>query len=647
MIAYLGGFAVFLSLTAILEQMGVPNRLLGLAFFILPLVGYVIVGIRSRPTHLSDFYVAGRRVPAFYNGMASAAAWMSAASFVGFAGSLFLLGYDGLAFFLGWTAGFVLLAVLIVPYLRRSGAITVPEFLASRYESVAIRFLSILIVLACLFAFLVAQIYACGLITSRFLGIDFALSIYFGFGVVALCSVLGGMRSVTWTQVAQYVVMIVAYVVPIAIVSMQRYGIPIPYLTYGQALHEVSALEHSLSVAGLADQASLRAHIVPFQSYGVTNFVALAASMMVGSAVMPHILTRYVTTPTVHEARSSVVWTFVFVLALYLAIPAYSAFFKHTIYSSVVGKTVEQTPPWIYTWGSLGLVRICGVNALNVDAVVSACKSIAGHPGVLRLQDMAINTDVIVLSMPELSGMPYVVSGLMAAGALAAAISTATALLITMSTALSHDLYYRIIDKTAKPNRRLLVARGVVMVVAIIGAVKAAEKPSDVLAMVGWAFSLSGSSLFAPLVLGIWWKRANTAGALAGMVVGFCVCLLYLVAARYYPVFGVTHLGMTSLLHAVTGAPLVDIAKVLADGRWSDPSVAATFAHPLANKVGWFGINPISAAVFGVPAALITTVVVSKLTGQPGQTAQDFVYDIRSPDTETLFADGGDDRARL
>lgn len=647
MIAYVLGFIGILVFFGLLEQFGVPNIYIGYAFFLLPLAGYVVVGLFSRPTHLSDFYVAGRRVPTLYNGMANAANWMSAASFVGMAGSLFILGYDGLVFILGWTAGFVLLAVLIAPYLRRSGAITVPEFLANRFDSRSIRLLSVLIIMACLFAYLVAQIYAIGLITSRLLGIDFDVAMSMGFAVILLCCVIGGMRSVTWTQVAQFVVIIIAYLVPLILLSAKKYGIPFPYLTYGQALHDIAALEQSLLQRGLAQAATLKPHTMPFQTYTNANFIALAASLMFGTAVMPHLLTRCATTPDAPSSRTSVAWTLLFVLLLYLAAPAYAAFIKLEIYTAVLGLSLTDLPLWIFNFGTLGLITICGKAAANAEAVVNACRQISGHPGILRLHDLTINTDVIVLATPELSGFPYFVAGLMAAGALAAGISTATGLLITMATALSHDVYFKTMAPSASPQRRLWVARFIILVVALAGVLVAAKRDPDILSMVAWAFSIAASSLFAAIVLGIWWKGTTSKGALCGMLVGFATCMLYLVTTRYYPVLGVKYLGMNSFVHPLTALPVADVARVLGDPALTASGYGASASHPLAGRVGWFNINSISAAVFGVPASLAATVLVSWFTRKPSEAALARLDALRSPDTEAMFADHPEERMRL
>jgi cation/acetate symporter len=632
---YTGGFLAFIVLLAILEQFGVPNKILGYFFVFFTLAVYAIIGVMTRTAEVSEYYVAGRRVPAFYNGMATGADWMSAASFVGMAGTLFLFGYDGIAWVLGWTGGFVLVSILIGPYLRKFGAYTVPDFLSFRYGGNFARFLGVIVLVACSFTYVTAQIYGTGLIASRFLGMNFELAVFAGLVGILLCAMLGGMRAVTWTQIAQYIVLIVAYLTPIIILSTQKFGIPIPQLTYGQAIADITAREQQMLATGLATAAALKPHIEPFINYSPLNFFGIIFCMMVGTASLPHILMRYFTTPSVREARQSVAWSLLFIFLLYFSAPAYAAFSKLEVYTNIIGRDLTAIRPWLFTWGELGLIQICGKNAASIDAIVAACQAIAGHPGVVRLQDFVINTDVIVLSTPEIAGLPYVISGLVAAGGLAAALSTADGLLLAIANALSHDIYYKMIDPNAPTIRRLTVARALLVIVAIIAAATAATKPADILAMVGWAFSLAMAGNFPALVMGVWWKRTTAAGAMAGIVTGFGLCLFYLVVSRYFPGFGVKYAGMTSLLNPVTGAPLVDIAKAMAlpNAMESWP----TLAHPLANKVGWFNLNNINCGLLGMPVGFLTIMVVSLLGKEPSREMQAYVDEIRKPRGRTVL----------
>lgn len=564
---YAGAFVGFTLLLAVLEQMGLPNKIIGYAFVFLTIAVYAYIGFLSRTMELSEYYVAGRVVPAFYNGMATGADWMSAASFISMAGGLYIAGYGGLGYVLGWTGGYVLVAVLLAPYLRKFGQFTVPDFLGVRYEGNTARFIGVVVLFCASFTYIVAQTFGIGIITSRFLGIPFEIAIFAGLVGILVCSMLGGMRAVTWTQVAQYIILIIAYLVPVVWLSTKLYGIPIPELTYGNALQQIAEFEKQLGIvkphtAAFVDAAG------QFSWTEFNNFWALVLCLMVGTASLPHILMRYFTTPSVRDARKSVAWSIFFIFLLYFTAPAYAAFAKLEIYSNVIGQPIASLPAWVQNWSQVGgLLTLTDANA----------------DGILQLKEFVINQDIIVLSMPEIAGLPYVISGLVAAGGLAAALSTADGLLLAIANALSHDIYYKMIDPKASTARRLIVARTLLIVVALLAAVVASTRPSGIIQMVAWAFSLAASGLFAPLVLGIWWKRTSSSGAIIGMLAGFGVCLYYLIATRY-------------------------------------------FDMPL-----WFGIRNISSALFGLPVAFIVTWVVSLVTQAPSRQMQEFVDSIRTP----------------
>jgi cation/acetate symporter len=702
---YTGGFLLFVIAVGILEFLKVPNQVLGYMFVGFTLLVYAIIGVATRTAQVSEYYVAGRRVPAFYNGMATGADWMSAASFVGMAGTLFLLGYDGLAWVLGWTGGFVLVSILVGPYLRKFGAYTVPDFLAFRFGGNFARLLGVIVLVCCSFTYVTAQVYGTGIIASRFLGMPFEIAVFVGLSGILLCSMLGGMRAVTWTQIAQYIVLIIAYLTPIIILSTQRYGIPIPELTYGQAIADITAREQEMLAKGLTTAAALKPHIEPFINYSPLNFFGIVMCMMVGTASLPHILMRYFTTPSVREARQSVGWSLLFIFLLYFSAPAYAAFSKLEVYTEIIGRDLANLRPWLFTWGELGLIQICGKNAASLQAVADACKAVAGHPGVVRLQDFVINTDVIVLSTPEIAGLPYVISGLVAAGGLAAALSTADGLLLAIANALSHDIYYKMItplQRTARtivvavlslaivgfiafymtgPSvvhltatwlpeawrigavpwnwlllitlvitlavvvpfwfgatvtaKRLIVARVLLLFVAIAAAGTAATRPADILAMVGWAFSLAMAGNFPALVMGIWWKRTTTTAAIWGIVAGFSLCVFYLVVTRYFPGMGVRYFGMTSLLSPTTGAPVLDLATAMAAPNAMDSWVAAS--HPMAGKVGWFNLGNISCGLLGAPLGFLVMYVVSLFTKPPSAEMMAFIDEIRKPRGNTVL----------
>jgi cation/acetate symporter len=634
---YTGGFALFVLFLAVLEQVGVSSTMIGYLFVVFTIGVYALIGIMSRTMQVSEYYVAGRKVPAFYNGMATGADWMSAASFIGMAGTLYALGYDGLAYILGWTGGYVLVATLIAPYLRKFGCYTVPDFLAFRFGGNAARLIGIVVLLSCSFTYVVAQIVGTGLIGARLLGMPFEVAVFVGLVGILVCSMLGGMRAVTWTQVAQYIVLIVAYLVPVVILSAQQFSIPIPQLTYGQVLQEIAVREQEMVAQGLATAAQIKPHVQPFLNLSPLNYFGLILCLMVGTASLPHVLMRYVTTPSVREARISVAWSLLFIFILYFTAPAYAAFAKNEIFQNVIGQTLLSLPSWVYSYGNVGLVKVCGVDATTLDAIRAACAKAVNYTGDmatfthnLRFADLRIDNDVIVISTPEIAGLPYVVAGLVAAGGLAAALSTADGLLLAIANALSHDVYYKMIDQNAATSRRLAVARVLLVIVALVAAYTASKRPADIVAMVAWAFSLAAGGLFPALVLGIWWKRTTSAGAVAGMAAGFGITLLYLVVSRYYPSFGVSYLGMSSLLNPVTGAPLI-------------PDMAAALANPnadtvagLASKVGWFDVNNISAALFGLPVGFAVMIVVSLVTPAPSKEMQGFIDEIRRPRGRSL-----------
>ncbi|PKO36241.1 MAG: cation acetate symporter, partial [Betaproteobacteria bacterium HGW-Betaproteobacteria-6] len=643
-----------------LEQHGMPPRWIGYAFLCFTISMYALIGIVCRTSDVSEYYVAGRRVPAFFNGMATGADWMSAASFIGLAGTLYLSGFQGLAYVIGWTGGFVLVALLLAPYLRRFGQYTIPDFLGARYGGNAIRLVAVAAAILASFVYVVAQIYGVGVITSRFVSLQFEIGVFVGLAGILVCSFLGGMRAVTWTQVAQYLILIVAYITPVAILSYNLTGNPVPQLVYGQVLQQVTKLEDRLfdSPAELEvrqlyreradlyaqkimqlpqslnfereqlsaqinqlkasdtqmrdivalerqyrdlphdpEQARVRWENAMFsavdrsktpihhgeafpgdtveeQNIMRINFLALIFCLTVGTAALPHVLIRYYTTPTVRQARESVFWSLLFILLLYITAPAYAVFAKFEVLSNLAQIPIAKLPGWVAAWAKIGLVSIEDINA----------------DGILQLAELSLNPDVIVLATPEIAGMPYVVSGLVAAGGLAAALSTADGLLLTITSSLSHDVYYRIFRPDASTQFRLVISKSMLLVVAILAATVAAQKPGTILSMVSWAFSIAGSAFFPSLVLGIFWERATRAGALAGMVVGIVLSIYYIIRVEFdsIPWLGISGFGM-------------------------EP---------------WFHIQSTSSGLFGVLAGFATIIIVSLLT-KPDPRAASFLSTIR------------------
>jgi cation/acetate symporter len=584
------------------------------------------------------------------------------------AGTLYLTGFDGLAFVIGWTGGYVLVALFLAPYLRKFGQFTIPDFLGARYGGNIPRTIGIFAAILCSFTYVIAQIYGVGLITSRFTGVEFGVGVFLGLAGILVCSFLGGMRAVTWTQVAQYIILIVAYLIPVIWLSVKITGVPVPQLIYGQVLEKVTAKEKELRTnpgelavreiykknaadaksridalpasweagrtaaakrvedmkASNAPVSDIRAaekaladfpksaddakkawsaqvaannakaapplpHATPYPTNKTgeageqerdtkrLNFLALTFCMMFGTAALPHILMRYYTTPSVQEARVSVFWSLFFIFLLYFTAPALAVLAKYEVYHNVVGSSFASLPAWVAAWAKIdpSLMAIADIN----------------KDGIVQLAEMTLGGDIIVLATPEIAGLPYVISGLVAAGGLAAALSTADGLLLTIANALSHDLYYKMINPNASTQKRVMISKILLLVVAIFAAWVTSQKPGNILFLVGAAFSMAASAFFPPLVMGIFWKRANKWGCIAGMIAGLGICLYYML--HTYPQF------------------------ILWFGTTPFPK--------------WWGIDPISAGVFGVPVGMAVLAIVSLLTPAPNREIQEFVEHVRYP----------------
>ncbi len=666
---YTGGFITFVILVGILEQLGVPNKVLGYIFLFATIALYAGIGFMSKTAEVAEYYVAGRRVPAVFNGMATGADWMSAASFIGMAGTLYHAGFDGLAFVMGWTGGYCLVALFLAPYLRKFGQFTIPDFLGARYGGNLPRFVGIVVAITCSFTYVIAQIYGVGIITSRFTGLEFGIGVFVGLAGILVCSFLGGMKAVTWTQVAQYIILIIAYMIPVVWLSVKHTGVPLPQImAYTTALPKVTALEKEFNdkstpkgaaedsvrqifrdrvaaadaklkgleaggakfleeekaklqakvaelkaapapdvkaieaaekavkdfpadaaaakaawtkdkTAAAAKTAAVKAHAQPFpgkdeaaQNVARKNFLALVFCLMVGTAALPHILMRYYTTPSVREARISVGWSLFFIFLLYFTAPALAILVKYEVYSNLVGSQFASLPAWVSNWAAVDKT-LMSITDFNKD-------------GIVQLAEITIGGDLIVLATPEIAGLPYVISGLVAAGGLAAALSTADGLLLTIANALSHDLYYKMIDPNAPTVRRIAVSKGLLLVVALVAAYVTSLKPGEILFLVGAAFSLAASGFFPALVCGVFWKRANKLGAVIGMALGLFVCGYYMYLT--YPFFGV-------------------------------------------NAPKWWDINPISAGTFGIPAGFIGVIIGSLISPAPSKEVQELVDHVRYP----------------
>jgi len=676
---YGGGFAAFVIVLAILEQMGLPKEYIGYAFLAATVLLYGGIGVMSRTNDAAEYYVAGRRVPAMYNGMATGSDWMSAASFIGMAGTLYLTGYGGLAFILGWTGGYCLVALFLAPYLRKFGQFTIPDFLGARYGGNMARLIGVFAAILVSFVYVVAQIFGVGLITARLTGLSFEVGVYVGLAGILVCSFLGGMRAVTWTQVAQYLILIVAYMIPVVWLSVKHTNMPVPQISYGYLLEKVSAKEEQLlkdpkelEVRGIfkarsdaaveklkdvpasmaadkaaatkklddlkaangpaadikaaetalaalpKDEAAAKAaynaartsnaaraapplrHAEPFpgkdeaaRDVSRKNFLALVFCLMIGTAALPHILMRFYTVPSVREARQSVAWSLFFISLLYFTAPALAVLVKFDIYTLLVGTPMDQLPGWIARWSVVD-PTLMAVSDINKD-------------GILQLAEIRLGGDIVVLATPEIGGLPFVISGLVAAGGLAAALSTADGLLLTIANALSHDVYYKVIDPNASATRRVAISKSILIVVALAAAYVASLRMADILFLVSAAFSFAAAAFFPALVLGIFWKRANKWGASLGMVVGLGITFYYMAT---------THPWMYGLFHGQALTPEVLKANT------------------------WWDIAPISAGVFGVPLGFAVIIIVSLLTKEPSKEVQDLVEHVRFPSFDGSTSQG-------
>jgi cation/acetate symporter len=579
---YTGGFLVFIALMAFAESMGMAADTIGICFVAFTVFIYAYIGWMSRTMQVDAYYVAGREVPPVFNGMATGADWMSGASFVAMAGGIYMGGHPYLAFVVGWTGGYVLVAVLMAPYLRKFGCYTVPDFIGTRYGGNLARSLAVLVLIIASFTYVTAQINATGTIASAVLQIPFEVAVWIALGAILLCAMLGGMRAVTWTQVAQYIVLIIAYLVPVFWMSSKQGFGSFPQFEYGAAvakladlevLHQVGILKPVAAQAGLS-ALTVKHSVASSDPIAAFRFVTLVACMMLGTASLPHILMRYFTTPSVRDARRSVAWSLLFIFLLYFTAPALATLTKLQVLdpaltTSIIGKSIAQVNAldWVVKWSNVGFLKIVDSNG----------------DGILQINEFFMRGDIVVLATPEIAGLPAFISGLVAAGGLAAAMSTADGLLLAIANALSHDLYYKMIDPKADTKKRLIVARVLLIAIGAAGSAVASLRLTGILGSVAWAFDFAMSGLFFPLVLGVWWKRANRAGACAGMAVGLAVGSWYLYMVKWG--------GMTP----------------------------------------WLGIDDLRFGIIGATASLIAMVAVTLMTAEPDKETQAMVDEIRIP----------------
>jgi len=667
---YLLALAAFTAVMLVLEGVGLPRAWIASLFRLLPVVLYASIGWACRTSNPMQFFVAGRSVPAVYNGMAIGADWMSVASYMGLTGLLYTLGYGGMAFVLGWTGGFCLIAFFIAPYLRKAGLFTIPDFLGMRYGGWLPRLIGLLVTSICSLMYVVAQIYGIGLITSRLTGFGFEMGIFVGLGGMLVCSFVGGMRAVTWTQVSQYLILLIAFIVLAVWFAVKQTGIWVPQMAMGEQLQQVTQRERELMAdpreqqviahyrseadryaerlrdvdASLAQERraaskqvealtqsenlsearaarkalqalpkdaptareewtrardNMAARAQPLggmlpqgQAFGGdprgdaaeqerfqasrTEFLTLMFCLMAGTAGMPHLLVRFYTTPTVREARQSVTWALLFIVLLYISAPSLALSLKHEVLHAVVGLRFDDLPRWISEWSKL-YPSLVSVQDVNGD-------------GVLQLGELRIGSDLLVLAAPEIGGMPFVLSCLVAAGGLAAALSTADGLLLTTANALSHDLFFKMLQRDTRLTAQVAFSKVALLLVALVAAYITLQRPTGIVSLIVPVFSIAAATIFPALLLGVVWRRANHWGIVAGMSAGALTTLLYM-------------LSRVGPLHwAVLGSP----------------------------QPRWLHIPPEAAGVLGLPAALLVAVLVSLLTPRD-RDAEAWVAALRRP----------------
>ena len=481
----------------------------------LTFAAYLYIGYRSRVGSTRGFYVAGQGVPAVANGAATAADWMSAASFISMAGLIAFQGYDGSVYLMGWTGGYVLLALLLAPFLRKFGQYTVPDFVAARYYSGAARGVAAVAAIFVSLTYVAGQMGGVGVAFSRFLQVPFEAGVGIGMVIVAFFAVLGGMKGITYTQVAQYCVLIVAYTIPAVAIALALFGNPVPQLAIGEALPLLDGLQQDLG---------LDAYSSPFVNNDLLNVFCITLCLMVGTAGLPHVIVRFYTVKSVRAARWSAFWALLFIALLYTTAPAIAIFAKTAILQqySTLGTVGFLEQAWVQSWAQTGLID---------TAAIAASTEAGPFLG-------AINRDIIVLATPEIAGLGPFIVALVAAGGLAAALSTASGLLLVISSSLAHDIYGQMIDPAASDEKRLAVGRGMIFLAVIAAGLLGIFPLGFVAEVVAFAFGLAAASFFPVIVLGIFWKRANKQGAIAGMSAGLAFTFVMIVLMRADRVLG-------------------------------------------------------------------------------------------------------------
>lgn len=566
---------------------------------------YIGIAIWSRAHSTGDFYIASKGVPPVANGMATAADWMSAASFISMAGIIAFAGYDGSVYLMGWTGGYVLLALFLAPYLRKFGKFTVPEFIAERYYSRAARIVAVICLIFVSFTYVAGQMRGVGIVFSKFLEVDVTNGLLIGMGIVFVYAVLGGMKGITYTQVAQYCVLIFAYTVPAIFIAIQITGNPVPQLAFGS---EIAGTDTSLLQKLDEIVTALGFTQYTAGSKSTIDVFCITLALMVGTAGLPHVIVRFFTVPKVRDARTSAGYALLFIAILYTTAPAVGAMARYNLINTVqpgeIGAAAgnlayDERPGWFETWERTGLLS---VEDKNGDGRIQYYND--GNPAFAERaaeygwqgNELAVDRDIMVLANPEIAGLPNWVIALVAAGGIAAALSTAAGLLLVISAAISHDLVKGIVAPRISDKAELLVGRCAAAVAILIAGYLGYDPPGWVAQVVAFAFGLAAASLFPAILLGIFFKRVNKQGAIAGMLTGLLFTYGYI---EYFK----------GLFLKWAGSP------------WGE-DVAANW---------WFGISPEGIGVIGMVLNIVVAITVSYLTAPPPGRIQDMVENIRVP----------------
>ena len=577
-------FAGALVVLALLGNYGLPDTVLSTTLGVGVIVAFAIAGVSERTMDPAEFHAAGGRLPATANGIATAAAFLSAGAVFALAAAVLSDYRAGIAITVGWSLGFLLLAVLIAPYLRKSGTFGVADFLAFRFASRGVRLTAAIVVAVTLVPALAAAVATGTLVVARL----FALSPHTAGVLVVLLilsgTVLGGMRSVTLTALAQYIVLAIAFVVPAAIVSTIAYSLPVPQLAAGLAYSDAAALA-AASAGDLAPP--LASRFLPVVPHGGFQLIAVTVALATGVAALPHLLMRSATVDDAPATRRSIGWALVFVLIVALTVPAYATFAKLALLRETVGAAIGDLPDWLFELGQRGLVTLCGADAKSAAAATLACTALHGTAGRVGAPDIAVSGDIVMSAWGDMVNLPYVVTALILVGILAAALAAANAMALAIAEALGHDIYGRLIDPKASAGRRLIVTRLALTATVVAAAWLGATRGGDVFPLAAATLSLAAGSLFPALFLAIWWRRTTPAGTIAGIVAGFAVTAAIVVGGRY-------------------------------------PGLLPADAHSS-------GLSPLWAAIVGLPVGFLVAIAVSLATRAPSPSQQAIVDALRRP----------------